>query len=136
MNTKTLSRAQVRDQFAEVTNRVVRDREEVHFGMRGEDEITMIATPVLRELKRLAQKGAAAEAEAARSGATPDPWAGLKQMVRERAGVEPAPPLGRRLPAGFDPDAVEVGAPAWDEMARRGAQAWAEMEFVRRRTPR
>jgi hypothetical protein len=115
---QTLSQSEVRNQFAEVTQALRRRQyTEVHFGKRGKDEITMLPSDDLRELKRLAQKGAATEAAARAESA--DPWADMKTALRsDPASFRPVDPR-RRLDADFDPTVPDVSAPAWDEMVRR-----------------
>lgn len=129
----TLSHSEVREQLSELSQRIVHEGEEVHYGHRRRDEITMIASDRLAEIKRLAQRAVAMEVGAV-TGRRSDPWAGLKQAVRRGALPSASASAARRLPPGFDPEAQgdETTELTWDEMVRRGAAAAPRTEFVRR----
>lgn len=132
MGARALSHVEFRENLPALARKALHEREEVHFGNRGRDELALIASDSLAELKRLAQL-AVAHGLTTEVQVPNDPWAGLKGALR--AGRLPAgsAPLSRRLPEHFDAEREEEGVTrvSWDEMARRGNASPRTSEFTR-----
>jgi len=115
---------QARASLPTLVKRAEQQHEEIHLGAQGEDQVTLIASADLRELKALAQIGQ--QALAGRLPAS-DPWAGVKRALAE-GHLSAAGTFAR----AYQTQADERETRSWAEMAASGNADNREPEFRRR----
>ena len=119
-----LNVTQARTQLPGLLKQVEQQHAEIHVGANGKDQVTLIASADLRDLKALAHVGQQALAGRLPTG---DPWAGVKQALAE----------GRLSASGafaraFQARSEERESRSWGEMAASGNADIREPAFRRR----
>ena len=119
-----LNVTQARTQLPVLLKQVEQQHAEIHVGANGKDQVTLIASADLRELKVLAQIGQQALAGRLPAG---DPWAGVKQALAE--GQLSASSVFARA---YQTQSEERESRSWSEMAASGNAGNREPAFRRR----
>ncbi len=114
---------QARANLPSLVKRAEQYREEIHVGAQGEDQVTLIASAELRELKALAQIGQ--EALAGRYPTT-DPWASVKRALAD-GQLSSSGTFAR----AYHAQAEEREIRSWVEVATSGKAGNVEPEFRR-----
>ncbi len=119
-----LNVTQARIQFPVLLKQVEQQHAEIHVGANGKDQVTLIASAALRELKALAQIGQQALAGQPVAG---DPWAGVKQALAD--GQLSASGVFARA---YQAQSEERESIDWGEMAASGNAGNRAPAFRRR----
>lgn len=115
---------QARASLPTLVKRAEQQHQEIHLGAQGEDQVTLIASVDLRELKALAQIGQQALAGRLPAG---DPWAGVKRALAE-GQLSATGTFARAYQTQVD----ERETRSWADMAASGNAGNHEPEFRRR----
>lgn len=139
IDTPVLSVAEARPLLPQLIKRTVQRGEEIHMGARQRDEATLVASAVLARYKHLAQiaqrlmeilpRDVVQQVTGESSGpggAEGDPWAGLKDALRDGRIAAPGTPGAFRRALPTDP-ALRQRVLTQDEGAEPAGMTWSAM---------